>query len=598
VGSERAERALWVTLASLAALRALLAILPAMHGWGLNFPRFMSPAIAWLLWALGAAALVPALARRGAAGLGAIGARLRGVPGAAYAIAALVAGALAALLPDAIGFVGDFLLRVGILQEPEGFTRMFPQALPLDRFLHYLVPRGLGSLLHADPNLIARALGIAEAMALGLLAVRFARLLGLEGPAASATAGVVLFGGYLALYTGYGKPTIEIGLLTVALGVWGLEMVGRGRGMLAAGLAVAAALALHRAALSMLPGFAAAWLIALAAHGRSGAWRRPRVLASLGIPLLLIAPIVPRLVHLFFGFDVAVNFRSVEVRQQGGMLRAALSPLKLMDIANVILLLSPLAATIPALALAHAGSRRRREALYLGVLALGFAPSLFFVYVTQGPFRDWDAFAGAGASLSLLAAWLIGETLRNARRPWLGASVALAVAVPTLQVMLSQHDLERSLARARAFVSEPPRRTESQRIATWDFIGLRSLRLGRWADAAAAYEEVARAAPHPRALELWGTAAVIGHDWTGGERAFRTLIAREPEDPIGWLGLWITAGRLGDSTEARAAARKLRGYRDDGPELARIVGHLEHYPRMWESIPRGKEGSALRGPGP
>ncbi len=596
----RAARALWVTLVVLALARAGFALAPSMAGWGLNFSRFMDPALAWALWAAAAASLVPAFARRATAPLARLASLGARPPALAYALPALLAATLVTLLPDRVWFVGDFLLRVGILQEPEGFTRMFPQALPLDVLLHYRIPRTLGAALQFDPNQVARALGVLEAAALALLAVRFARGLGHRGPAAIATAAVVLLGGYFALYTGYGKPTIEVCLLALAVGVFGLDMVRHDRGLLAAGIATAAALGIHRAALGILPGFAAAWLLWLASHGRAGAWRRPRALVALAVPVAALATLAPRLMRLFLGFDLAVNFRSAEVEQQGGMLRAALAPLKLMDVANVLVLLSPLALAVPVLLLAH-GRRlpRGREALFLGTLALGFAPSLLFVYVTQGPFRDWDAFAGAGAAISLLAAWLIGETLRSSpRRAWLAAPVLLAVMTPTLQVLVSHHDLDRGMARAVAFLAEPPRRTESQRIATWDFLGLRSLRLGRWADAADAYREVSLAAPHPRALVLWGTAAAINHDYADARRAFRALLERDPESPEGWLGLWIAAVPLGDSSAARAAGGRLRGYADDGPEMQRILVHLAHFPLLWENVKGPQVRSPLRGPAP
>lgn len=571
-----------------------------MFGWGLNFSRFMDPATAWALWALGAAALLPPLARRATARRSAPGGTPARARVLAYAIPALASAALVLIFPDRVWFVGDFLLRVGILREPDGFTRMFPQALPLDVFLHYTLPRALGAALHVDPNQVARALGVLEVMALATLAVRFARGLALTGGAAVATTALVMFGGYFTLYTGYGKPTIEVCLATVAVGVFGMDMLRRDRSLLAAGIAMAAAIGVHRAGLSLLPGFVAAWALWWVAHGRRGGWKSPRTLVALAVPVAALAAMAPRLYRLFLGFDVAVNFRSVEVEQQGGVLRAALAPLKLMDVANVMALLCPLALAVPVLLVAR-GRRppRGREALWLGCLALGFLPSLFLVYVTQGPFRDWDAFAGAGAACSLLAAWLIGETLRAApRRAWLAASVTLAVLIPTLQLLISQHDLDRGLQRARAFIAERPRRTWSQRVATWDFIGLRSLRIGRWGDAARAYAMVSSEAPHPRALLLWGTAAIIDRDYSAARRAFHTLLARDPENPEGWFGLWIASSLLGDTTEARDARRRLDGYAVDGPEMARIVAHLEHYPPLWESM-RGAEARApARAPEP
>jgi len=51
-----------------------------------------------------------------------------------------------------------------------------------------------------------------------------------------------------------------------------------------------------------------------------------------------------------------------------------------------------------------------------------------FIHPAQGLFRDWDDFASAGVALSMIAAWLVGESLRDARRhAWLGVAVTLGV---------------------------------------------------------------------------------------------------------------------------------------------------------------------------
>src|SRR5262245_35250748 len=53
-----------VTAAALVAARAVLTFVPTMWAWSLNLQRFLTPAWAWAPWALTAASLLPAIARR------------------------------------------------------------------------------------------------------------------------------------------------------------------------------------------------------------------------------------------------------------------------------------------------------------------------------------------------------------------------------------------------------------------------------------------------------------------------------------------------------------------------------------------------------
>ena len=69
----RAATALAVTLAVLLVARAVLVFVPSMAAWGINVQRFLPLPAAWLPWMIAALALVPAVARRAAPALEAIG---------------------------------------------------------------------------------------------------------------------------------------------------------------------------------------------------------------------------------------------------------------------------------------------------------------------------------------------------------------------------------------------------------------------------------------------------------------------------------------------------------------------------------------------
>ncbi len=587
-------------LVLLAVARAVLTVTPTMHAWGLNFARFASPWPVWALWLAMAAALLPAVTRAVVAAGAPLARAFVRRPLLAYGCAVALALALLVGLPDRTGFVGDFLLRVGILAEPGGFARMFPQAMPLDSLLHWWLPRELARLTHGDAGAVAYVTGLLEGALVAVLAVRFALTLELGGAARLTAGALVLFSSYLGLYTGYGKPTIEVALLALGTGVVGCDVVRRGRGLVLLGALVALAPMLHRAALGIVPGALVAWLMWLRLHGGAGGWRRPAFLVSLALPLIALAWLLPRLIQLYLGFDASVNFASPEVARQGGVLRAALAPLRLLDLANLLLLYVPLAPVAILAAARHARPLlARREGVFLAGLSLGFLPLVLLTQVTQGPFRDWDAFAGAGAAAALLAAWCVARMLDAAPRyAWLALPLALAAAVPTVDVMLCQQDMDRGLARARAFIDEPPHRSEAHRLATLDFIGMRSLRAWRWSDAAATYEQLAETAPHPRALLLWGTAAVIAGEDLSAQRAFRSWSSARPISR--WAGSGCGRPRPGSATPSPRGPRCAwcaRGGRT-GPRWSRCActwRTSRSSPSAWR--PRRRSAEARRGRG-
>ena len=112
-------------------------------------------------------------------------------------------------------FVGDFLLRQGSAEESIAPARIYPQALPLDVLLHYLIPHWVLKTFEVDPNWTNRIVGAIYGAILAFLAIAFARRLGTRGSALMAVAATIFFGGWLLLFTGYGKAFAEMSWILV-----------------------------------------------------------------------------------------------------------------------------------------------------------------------------------------------------------------------------------------------------------------------------------------------------------------------------------------------------------------------------------------------
>jgi hypothetical protein len=592
----------------LVAARAVLARAPGMWAWSLNLQRFLPPVPGWSLWALAALPLLPAISRRIAPWLAWAGDAFADHPALAAASWAALAAALVWVLPDRVRFVGDFLLRQGTVQVSDslGGVRtaiLYPQALPLDVYLHYTLPALLTNRGLAGANLFARLLGAGEAALLGLLAAAFVRALSLRGIAAFACASAVVFGGYLGMFTGYSKAFSELCLLMVAEAVFALDMVRRDRGLLPLGIVVAIGTVLHRSALGLVPAAVLAWALWLRAHGAGGSWKRPRVLIALAVPSVTLAVMVPRVVALVRGFDV-IHFNPPEVQRQGGALAAALAGNRPLDFVNLLVMLSPLALSAPILAYgalrsgsaAPGGPREpggtggpRTDLLLLVALGVPFLAIMPFLHPGQGPFRDWDVYAATGMAVSLLTAWLAGRALeRVGRDAWLGVAMTLGVMAPTLQWLVLHTDADRGLERARAFLVEPPTRTEAERGETWDFLGVRNvleanqlLRRGApgdaevaaryYADADEALGHAAETSPSPRILTEWALVRVMRGDHEGAREVYRRMVERQPTSVPGWTGILYMSAKLGDRDETRRAAGELLRLKPGDPTALRAL---------------------------
>ncbi|MGH7731082.1 MAG: hypothetical protein ACRENJ_07515, partial [Candidatus Eiseniibacteriota bacterium] len=493
--ADHAALALWVTLVALAAARAALAFVPSMWAWSLNLQRFLAPVTGWTLWAIAALALIPSLARQATPALAWAGGGMASRPMPAMVAVAVLAAALVAALPDRVWFVGDFLLRQYTLEDwPTEVAAWYPHALPLDLFLHDTLGRVLMKHLGVTAHGAGRMLGALDAALLAVLAVAFARALRLRGVAAGAAAGVVFWGGGLTMFTGYNKAFAELPLVMAAVAVTGLDLVRTGRRPFPFALVLAIGFVLHRSALGLLP--VALLILILWGRAHPGAWRRPWALASLALPAGALAVMLPRITTIVARID-PLHFTPEEVRQAGGVVPGLFLGARLVDLANLVPMLSPLALAAPAMALLLGRSLPwRREGAVLVALAVPFVITMPFIHPGQGYYRDWDDFTAAGMTMSLATAWLVARTLeRGPRHAWLAVAAVLGAAAPTLAWLVHHGDVNRGLQRVETFLRESPPRTESERARAWDYLGWRLTDLGRFDRAAEAFAQEAELQP-------------------------------------------------------------------------------------------------------
>jgi hypothetical protein len=573
-GAEGACRALWIALLALTVARAALAFVPSMWAWSLNLIRFIEPAAGWALWGVAALALVPAIARRATPALAAAGEALARRPGPALAAGAAGAAALVVAFPDRVGFVGDFLLRQYTLEgRPSAVAAWYPHALPLDLLLHDTLGRALMRVGVAAGD-TGRLLGAVEAAALMGAAIAFARVLRLRSVAAAAAAGVVFFGGYLTMFTGYNKAFSEMPLVVAAFAVTALRLVRDGGPALPPALVLALAFVLHRSALGLLP--VAVVTGALWSRAHPGAWRRPASLATLALPVVTLAVMLPRTIAIITRVD-PMHFAPEEVRQAGGILPGLVLGSRLADLANLLPMLSPLALAAPAMALALGRSLPwRAEGLLLATLALPFVATMPFIHPGQGYHRDWDDFAAPGMTLSLIAAWLVGRALeRSPRHAWLGVAALLGAAAPSLQWLVHHGDVNRGLARVETFLREPPRRGDSERARTWDYLGWRLTDLGRYEGAAAAFARLAELQPSPRVMRQWAATEALRGDPRRAQEIYRQMLTRFPDVAAGWFELARLSYEMGDLAEARRAAGEMLRLDPGRAATREFIAHLD-----------------------
>jgi tetratricopeptide (TPR) repeat protein len=588
VPAAAAGRAAWVlaaTLVALALARGALGLVPTMWLWGLNVLAFVAPFPGWMLWGLATLALVPPLARRAVPLLERLGNAVAGRPGlAGVSLGAFLAG-VALALPDRIQLVGDYLLRVGTARGQIPTDTVFPQALPLDLALHYTVPSRLALAFNGDANDVSRVIGAIEAALFGALAVAFARALRLRGAAAAAAVAIVAFGGALGMFTGFAKVFSELCLITAAFGAFGIVAVRDGRSLLPLSLAACVGLLLHRSALGLLPPLLVVWALWLRAHGASGAWRRPDVLASLALPPLTLALMLPKIRAAIASTD---RFHFTRTGSDlPHVLGAAFGGLHLLDLGNLLLLLSPLALAVVLAVPLAAPLRRRPESAVLLALLAPFIGLLLFVHPRQGQFRDWDVFTAAGVAFSLVLAWLVGEALRGSpRHAWLAAAVVLGALAPSLQWLMHNHDARRGMRRIETYLQGPPQRGGEERALLYNFLALRHEGFEEFDAAAESYARAAELAPSPRILMEWALAEQSRGNVAGAQHILQGLVARAPEMIMAWSALARVSFQLGDTAETRRAAEGALRIKPDLPQPRDLL--------RWLDNPRGESGAPGR----
>ncbi len=586
-GGLRGTAGLTSVLVLVVVASAVASLTGGMPWWGLSVGAFLAPPLALGLLACAAVALHPGMARRIGSWRGPD--PLPGLPAwMAYAAFGVVGFLLIAGLPDRLWFHGDFQLRQGTVAIGDPFARAFPQSLPLDEFLHFHVPRALGTHTHAGINFVARRIGALEAGCLALIAIGFSREVGAGGWTRAAIASALFFGGYLTVFTGLGKTASELCVLTAAIGYLAMR-VARGRsGGMWLGILVAAALLLHRSAVLLLPGAAFALAIAARRSGRPIA-RGARVLL---LPLAAIVIMAPRLVSIFREFDLSRHVLTESVRAGGWL--DAVAPERLFDLLNLFLVLSPLAISIPFLLAALTPDERRSvELRVLALFAIPWGLALLVIHPQQGLFRDWDVFAPAGVAASLLVGWCLGRVLPRAG---VGAAVAVVVVTSTIAIgWLSHfHDTTRGLERIHAYAAAAHDASTSGRSSqeqdreigkAWEFLGFHHGERGEWGLAADAYSRAVARVPHRYLYVAWGLADLQRHDLDGSRSAFRALTARFPEYPLGWFGLAGVSYQMGDSLGAESALRRLRVTADTESEARDIRVLRTRYPGIWRGDP-------------
>ncbi len=580
----------WLVLVAALAARAATPFLPGMAWFGVNELRFLPPS-AWLLLVAAAALCVPALARRAVApvrGLGEWSARRP-------ALAALVVGgaacALVVALPDRTAFVGDFLLREGAVQEAVG-SGIFPQALPLDVLLHARIPAALVARHLLDANAAARALGAAEALALGALAVAFVRALRLRGAAAGLALCAVVFTGALGLLTGYGKAFSETCLLALAVAAFGVRAARDGESLGALVVTLALGLGTHRSAIAFLPAGAVAFALAARGEGARARFLRPTTLAGLVALAVTLVAYGPQIASTAMGFDMTQHFASAEVRGHGGLLAAALQPARMRDLLNVMLALTPLSPLV--LLLADGGaSWRTREGAVLAALWAGCGAVALLVLPAQGMFRDWDVFATAGMARAILAAWMLARVVDAGRsRAWLAPAVAAVCVATTVLGLWLAHDRARGLARVEAIVTGPPVRSDAERSKTWDFLGASWHLDGRDADAARAFGHATETSRNPRLYLQWAIMAANAGDLRESQRVLQELVRLSPGVGLAWSNLGSVSWQLHDYPEAARAARAIARLVPADRDAAARAEQLEMFARAWQDSVRAAGGAA------
>ncbi len=562
-------------LVVLVAVRLLVTLWPSMWLWGLNTQRFLTAPVALSLWAVMALPLIPPVAARWAGSLERAGDRLSAST-RARVIAAALCSVVVLLLDDRTGFTGDFLIRRVAFDSPE-FVARFKQSLPLELLLFERLPIAIqGFLLPA--GMLPRLIGAVAAFALAFAGLELGRAFTGRGDDRVAVACLVVFGGFLAMCTGLGKPAALLCALTALAAVYAVRAATTGRGLARLGCAVFVALVLHRAGALLLP----CWLLAigLSRGRRPGGTITPSATtwALALLPLAALAVVGPRMLHVVWDIDLPFH-----LGRAGSAGATQAGATRWLDLVNLTPLMVP--AGIPLLlgGVARPGAwLRTREAAVLLALLVPWLIVAAVATPVQGWFRDLDFLAPGAVALAALCAWILTRLQKGANRfRGLGVAVAMVSVGSTLQLLCCFHEPASGLRRVRAYLAEAPRRAAGERETNWDFLALRAFALHDWPLAAEACEQAAQLAPSTRVLMMLGIARTYTGDYAGARQAYARVIERSPNELVAWAGLAGLAERLHDPRLADSALARMRSYPETSAKARELRRVIEQYPEFW-----------------
>jgi tetratricopeptide (TPR) repeat protein len=209
-------------------------------------------------------------------------------------------------------------------------------------------------------------------------------------------------------------------------------------------------------------------------------------------------------------------------------------------------------------------------------LAAPWVISIPFSHVGNGMFRDTDVFAAPAAAATLLAAWLVGEMLRGggSTRAPVAAAIVLAAAMPVVQWLAINTNVERGLGRVEALMAEPPRRNDTKRVYTFDFLGVRWNQLERYENSAAAFRRAVELAPSPTMLQKLALAEDLAGNPRGAIDAYHRLVARDSTSVGGWYGLAAVLSRSRRFAESRDALEHVLRLKPGDPDATRMIAYV------------------------
>jgi Flp pilus assembly protein TadD len=172
---------------------------------------------------------------------------------------------------------------------------------------------------------------------------------------------------------------------------------------------------------------------------------------------------------------------------------------------------------------------------------------------------------------------------------WIAATLLASAVVPTLLWLVSQSDTKHGLARAEAFASEAPRRSDDVRAHTWSFLCSRNIELERYREAERAGRIGVKLAPTSSLLrdlalseENLGESDVAIAD-------FRRVLAVNPANPVALFHITVLSAELGRTAEAEDAMAQLASSgapREAIASAASLVAKLRDRPSTNYQPPR------------